>query len=209
MKIIGLTGSIATGKSTIAGWAYELGIATHSSDCAVHELLGPGGEAVKDVLAEFGNHFGTIAGGINRKSLGDEIFSSTQKRLKMESIVHPMVRQHRDAFIRKQRKAHAAAILLDVPLLFETGGEMMCDYVIVVHASVKTITKRALARPGMTRDKLALILASQMPSDEKKARADLTLDSDLSKVRTRSQLIDWLSVIGLSIVGDEYGKKVP
>ena len=205
MKIIGLTGSIATGKSTIAGWINELGIAIHDSDCAVHELLGPGGGAVKDVLSEFGSHFGTIAGGINRKSLGDEIFSSPQKRLKMESIVHPMVHQHRDAFIVEQRKANAAAILLDVPLLFETGGEKVCDYVIVVHASAKTITKRALARPGMTKDKLALILASQMPSDEKKARADLTLDSDLSRDQTRSLLIDWLSVIGLSIVGNEYG----
>ena len=205
MKIIGLTGSIATGKSTIAGWVDELGIATHDSDCAVHELLGPGGGAVRDVLAEFGSHFGTIAGGINRKSLGDEIFSSPQKRLTMERIVHPMVRQHRDAFIVEQRKAHAAAILLDVPLLFETGGEAMCDYVIVVYASSKTTVKRALARPGMTKDKLASILASQIPSDNKKARADLALDSDMPKDQTRNQLIDWLSAIGLSIVKDKLG----
>ena len=203
MKIIGLTGSIATGKSTVAGWVDEFGIATHDSDCAVHELLGPGGAAVKDVLAEFGSHYGTIASGINRKSLGDEIFSSPQKRLTMESIVHPMVRQHRETFIVEQRRAHAAAILLDVPLLFETGGEAMCDYVIVVLASARTSAKRALARPGMTEDKLASILASQMPSDEKKARADLILDSDLPKDQTRNQLIDWLSVIGLSIVRNE------
>ena len=116
-----------------------------------------------------------------------------------------MVRQHRDAFIAEQSKAHAAAVVLDVPLLFETGGETVCDYVIVVHASAKTTVKRALARPGMTKDKLALILASQTPSDDKKARADLVLDSDISKDQTRNQLIDWLSVIGLSIVGDELG----
>ena len=124
MKIIGLTGSIATGKSTIVRWINELGIATHDSDCAVHELLGPDGGAVKDVLAEFGSHFGTIADGINRRSLGDEVFSEPQKLLSLESIVHPMVRQHRDAFIAEQRKANADAILLDVPLLFETGGEV-------------------------------------------------------------------------------------
>ena len=204
MKIIGLTGSIATGKSTIVRWINELGIATHDSDCAVHELLGPDGGAVKDVLAEFGSHFGTIADGINRRSLGDEVFSEPQKLLSLESIVHPMVRQHRDAFIAEQRKANADAILLDVPLLFETGGEVLCDYVIVVYASAKTIAKRALARPGMTQDKLALILASQMPSDDKKARADLTLDSDLPRDQTRNQLIDWLSVIGLPIVEDKY-----
>ena len=195
MKIIGLTGSIAAGKSTIVGWIKELGIATHDSDCAVHELLGPDGQAVQGVLAEFGSHFGTIAGGINRKSLSDEVFS----------ILHPMVRQHRDVFIAEQRKANAAAIVLDVPLLFETGGEAMCDYVIVVHASSKTTIKRALARPGMTKDKLASILASQMPSDDKKARADLILDSDIPKDQTRNQLINWLSAIGLSIVKDELG----
>lgn len=203
MKIIGLTGSIAAGKSTIVGWIKELGIATHDSDCAVHELLGPDGQAVQGVLAEFGSHFGTIAGGINRKSLSDEVFSARRKRLTLESILHPMVRQHRDVFIAEQRKANAAAIVLDVPLLFETGGEAMCDYVIVVHASSKTTIKRALARPGMTKDKLASILASQMPSDDKKARADLILDSDIPKDQTRNQLINWLSVIGLSIVKDE------
>ena len=108
-------------------------------------------------------------------------------------------------FIVEQRNANAATIVLDVPLLFETGGEAMCDYVIVVHASAKTTVKRALARPGMTEDKLASILASQIPLDDKKARADLTLNSDLPKDQTRNQLIDWLSVNGLSIVRDETG----
>ena len=205
MKIIGPTGSIAAGKSTIVGWVNELGIATHDSDCAVHELLGPDGRAVPDVLKEFGSHFGTIAGGINRKLLGDEVFSTPQKRLRLESILHPMVRQHRDAFIAKQRKANAVAIVLDVPLLFETGGEAMCDYVIVVYASSKTTVKRALARPGMTKDKLASILASQIPSGDKKAWADLALDTDMPKDQTRNQLIDWLSAIGLFIVKDKLG----
>ena len=203
MKIIGLTGSIAAGKSTIVGWIKKLGIASHDSDCAAHELLGPNGRAVQNVLVEFGSHFGTIADGINRKSLGDEIFSAPQKRLKLESILHPMIRQHRDTFIAAQRKANAAAIVLDVPLLFETGGEAMCDYVIVVYASYETTAKRALARPGMTEQKLASILASQIPSDDKKARADLALDSDIPKDQTRNQLINWLSDIGLSIVTDE------
>ena len=202
MKIIGLTGSIASGKSTIVGWIDELGIPTHDSDRSVHELLGPGGGAVQDVLDEFGSHFGTIDGGINRRLLGDEVFAATQKRLTLESILHPMIRQHRDTFIAEQRKTDAAAIVLDVPLLFETGLEAICDYVIVVHASAKTTVKRALSRPGMTKEKLASILASQMSSEDKKARADLILDSDLPKDRTRDELTNWLSVIGLSIVGN-------
>tara|TARA_B100000575_G_C22920483_1_gene533994 strand:- start:174 stop:791 length:618 start_codon:yes stop_codon:yes gene_type:complete len=205
MKIIGLTGSIATGKSTIIGWIKELGIVTHDADCAVHELLGPHGRAVQDILAEFGPNFGTIANGINRQLLGNEVFSAPQKRLRLESILHPMVREHRDAFIAEQRKANVGAIVLDVPLLFETGGETMCDYVIVVHASNRTIAKRALARRGMTKDKLTSILASQMPSHQKIARADLILDSDKQKDQTRNQLIDWLSVIGLSIIKDDLG----
>jgi dephospho-CoA kinase len=202
MKIIGLTGSIASGKSTVVGWIDELGIPTLDSDRSVHELLGPGGGAVQDVLDEFGSHFGTIDGGINRILLGDEVFAATQKRLTLESILHPMIRQHRDTFIAEQRKTDAAAIVLDVPLLFETGLEAICDYVIVVHASAKTTVKRALSRPGMTKEKLASILASQMSSEDKKARADLILDSDLPKDRTRDELTNWLSVIGLSIVGN-------
>ncbi len=205
MKIIGLTGSIATGKSTIIGWINDLGIVTYDSDAVVHELLGPDGGAVRDVLAEFGSHFGTTADGINRKLLGDEVFAKPRKRLILESILHPMVRQHRDSFIAKQRKANVSSIVLEVPLLFETGGEAICDYVIVVHASARTIAKRALARSGMTRDKLASILASQMPPNDKKARADLVLDTDISKFQTRNQLIDWLSLIGLSNVEDELG----
>ena len=153
-------------------------------------------------MDEFGSHFGTIDGGINRILLGDEVFAATQKRLTLESILHPMIRQHRDTFIAEQRKTDAAAIVLDVPLLFETGLEAICDYVIVVHASAKTTVKRALSRPGMTKEKLASILASQMSSEDKKARADLILDSDLPKDRTRDELTNWLSVIGLSIVGN-------
>ena len=113
-----------------------------------------------------------------------------------------MISQHRDAY-RSAAEAKAAAIVLDVPLLFETGLEGSGDYVIVVHASAKTTVKRALARPGMTKDKLASILASQMPSDDKKARADLTLDSDLRKDQTRDELTNWLSSIGLSILRNE------
>ena len=197
MKIIGLTGSIASGKSTVIGWINELGIATYDSDSVVHEFLGPNGVAVADVLEKFGSHFGSILFGVDRVLLGDEVFSSTKKRKTLESILHPMLRQHRKAFIDKQAKSDAAAVVLDVPLLFETGCETICDYIIVVHANDKTIAKRALARPGMTRDKLASILDAQIPANDKKLLADLLLDSDIPKDETRMQLIDWLSKIGL------------
>lgn len=197
MKIIGLTGSIASGKSTVIGWINELGIATYDSDSVVHEFLGPRGIAVADVLETFGSHLGSILFGVDRILLGDEVFSSPKKRKTLESILHPMLRQHRDAFIDKQAQSDAAAVVLDIPLLFETGCETICDYIIVVHASDRTTAQRALARPGMTRDKLASILAVQIPASDKKLLADLSLDTDIPKDETRKQLIGWLSEIGL------------
>ncbi len=197
MKIIGLTGSIASGKSTIVGWINELGITTYDSDSVVHKFLGPDGVAVADVLEKFGSHLGSVLCGVDRILLGDEVFSSPKKRKTLESILHPMLRQHRDAFIDKQAKSGAAAVVLDVPLLFETGCETICDYIIVVHASDKTIGQRALARPGMTKHKLASILAAQIPASDKRLLADLSLDSDIPKDETRKQLIGWLSEIGL------------
>ena len=198
MQIIGLTGSIAAGKSTVANWINELGIATYDADLVVHELLGPGGGAVAKVLTVFGPQFGCLAMGINRDLLGNEVFAAPEKRNQLETILHPLVRQYRDAFIIGQRSQDALAVVLNVPLLFETNGDMICDYTVVVHASVETTTARALARPGMTRQKLSHILAAQMPTDEKIIRADLTLDSDLSKKETYSRLVSWFLKIGIS-----------
>ena len=197
MQIIGLTGSIATGKSTVAKWINELGIATYDADLVVHELLGPGGGAVAKVLTLLGSHFGCLAMGINRDLLGNEVFASPEKRKQLESLLHPMVRERRDAFIMWQRGQAALAVVLNVPLLFETKADMICDFTIVVHASTETTISRALARPGMTREKLSHILAAQMPTDDKIMRADLTLDSDLSKKETYSHLVNWFVKIGI------------
>ncbi len=203
MKIIGLTGSIAAGKSTVAKWINELGIAVHDADLVVHELLEPGGGAVAEVLAAFGTHFGSLASGINRKLLGNEVFALPHKRGKLESILHPMVREHRDAFIKLQRRTAASAVVLDVPLLFETNSDIICDYVIVVYASAETTAARALSRPGMTQQKLKYILASQIPAYDKIMRADLALDSDASKEEMLRHLIGWLSKVGLSMLVTE------
>ncbi|MDC1381971.1 dephospho-CoA kinase [Candidatus Puniceispirillum sp.] len=200
MQIIGLTGSIAAGKSTVAKWINELGIATHDADLVVHELLGPGGKAVAKVLKVFGAHFGCLDMGINRDLLGNEVFAAPEKRNQLESILHPLVCEHRDAFLMWQLGQGALVVVLNVPLLFETSGDLICDYTIVVHASVETTAARALIRPGMTREKLSDILAAQIPTDEKIIRADLALDSDLSKEETFDDLVKWLSKIGISIL---------
>ena len=205
MKIIGLTGSIAAGKSTVSGWIHDLGIAIHDSDAAVHELLSPHGAAVDTILAEFeidlaGHDIGNLEKGINRQALGDYVFARPQARQRLESILHPLVRQHRDKFLDKHRAIAAPAVVLDAPLLFETGGDAVCDYIIVVYASAATTAKRALTRAGMTPAKLAAILASQMPVDVKKKRADLCLDSDLQPDETRQDLIKWVAAIHLPMI---------
>ena len=211
MKIIGLTGSIAAGKSTVAGWIRDLGIAIHDADAAVHELLSSHGAAVEAILVEFepylaGCDIGNLETGINRQELGNYIFARPQARQQLESILHPLVRQRRDAFLDKHRSIAAPAVVLDVPLLLETGGDAICDYIIVVHASAETTAKRALARNGMTPAKLAEILASQMPVDAKKKRADLCLDSDLQPDSTRQDLIKWLAAIHVPILGRDQAK---
>ena len=113
------------------------------------------------------------------------------------------MRQLRDAFLDKQRSIAAPAVVLDVPLLFETGGDAVCDHIIVVHASAATTAKRALARTGMTPAKLAAILASQMPADAKKKWADLCLDTDLQPKATRQDLIKWLAAMHVPVIDNE------
>ena len=192
MIIIGLTGSVASGKSTVAGWIAERGIAVHDADSAVHSLLAADGAAVPDIIARFGTSVLADDGGIDRKKLGNHVFEHPQDRKILESILHPMVRQHRDQFLVDHRRLGSKIVVLDVPLLFETGGDALCEYVIVVHAGEDTIRRRALARPGMTENKLAGILKTQMPASEKCQRADFVLDTDLLPDVTQQHLYSWL-----------------
>ena len=192
MIVIGLTGSVASGKSTVAGWMSEKGIAVHDADLAVHSLLAANGQAVPDIKAKFGPDMVAPDGSIDRKKLGSHVFATPADRKILESILHPLVRQHRDQFVQDQRALGRQIVVLDVPLLFETGGDALCDYVIVVYAAGDTIRQRALSRPGMTEEKLAGILANQMPASEKCQRADFVLDTDLDPDSTRQHLFGWL-----------------
>ncbi len=195
MKIIGLTGSIATGKSTIANWINQLGIPIHDADAVVHRLLSAGGEAVQPILDFFGPKAGSVENGINRKVIGDLVFAAPERRQHLEAILHPMVRRERNKFIADHYNTKTPMVALDVPLLFETGVDADCDYVIVVHARLETVISRALLRPGMTMEKLTGILASQMPMDEKMRRADLCLDTDLAPAATKQCLEAWLEAL--------------
>ena len=192
MIVIGLTGNIASGKSTVAGWMSEKGIAVHDADLVVHSLLEANGQAVPDIKAKFGPDMVAPDGSIDRKKLGSHVFATPADRKTLESILHPLVMQHRDQFLQDQRALGRQIVVLDVPLLFETGGDTLCDYVIVVYAAEDTIRQRALSRPGMTEEKLAGILATQMPANEKCQRADFVLNTDLDPDSTRQHLFAWL-----------------
>jgi dephospho-CoA kinase len=198
MIIIGLTGSVASGKSTVTSWIAERGIAVYDADHAVHSLLAAGGQAVPDIIARFGKSILVDDGGIDRKKLGNHVFEHPQDRKILESILHPMVRHHRDRFLADHRRFGSKIVVLDVPLLFETGGDALCDFVVVVHAGEDTIWRRGLARLGMTEKKLAGILKTQMPAIEKCQRADFVLDTDLSPEVTRQHLFSWLDDLPLN-----------
>ena len=195
MIVIGLTGSVASGKSTVAGWMSAKGIAVHDSDATVHGMLSGCAQAIAEIISAFGPDIGTSDGGIDRKKLGAHVFANPVDRKKLESILHPLVRRHRDRFLRDQSHLGSQIVVLDVPLLYETGSDRLCDYVIVVYAGEETIRHRALCRPGMTAEKLSGILARQMPANEKCQRADFVLDTEMNPNKTRQHLFTWLNKI--------------
>lgn len=200
MIIIGLTGMIASGKTTVSEMFASHAIPVHNADQAVHGLLGKDGAAVDKILAAFGPDFATDIGdheiGIDRGKLGALVFADRDARTTLESILHPMVSDDRDRFLEHHRHNATPFVVLDIPLLFETGADNMCDYVIVTNAAADVIEQRALSRAGMSADKLAGILQNQMPAAEKISRADMVLDTDIPIADTRAQLETWLTRIG-------------
>jgi len=179
MVIIGLAGSIAMGKSTAAAGFRRLGIAVHDADRAVHGLFAKGGAAVPRVAAAFP---GTVkAGVVDRSTLGAVVFKDKAALRLLEGIVHPLVRQAQESFLRRQAARRAPLVVLDIPLLLEHGGERRCDAVVVVSAPAFLQAQRVLGRPGMSPARLAAILAEQMPDREKRRRADFVVLTGLGK----------------------------
>ncbi|MGB2016521.1 MAG: dephospho-CoA kinase [Candidatus Puniceispirillum sp.] len=201
MIIIRLTGMIASGKTTVSDMFTARSIPVHNADQVVHRLLGAAGAAVAKILDVFGADVGNHETGIDRGKLGALVFADDDAREKLEAILHPMVSDDRDKFLQTHRQAGTPCVVLDIPLLFETGGDEICDYVIVTNAPADVIRQRALSRAGMTAEKLAGILQNQMPAADKIARADIVLDTDLPIANTKSQLDAWLESLGLESLG--------
>lgn len=190
--VLGLTGSIGMGKSTVATMFRDLGVPVFDADATVHALQGPGGALLPAIEAAFAGTTGPA--GVDRPALRAAIFGDAAQRRRLESIVHPAVAEARQAFLRD----HAATplVVLDVPLLFETGGEGSCDAVAVVSADESVQRDRVLARPGMTQATFDAIRASQMPDAEKRARATHVIDTGTTLAATQAQVAALVACMG-------------
>ncbi|WP_242152055.1 dephospho-CoA kinase [Sphingomonas sp. BAUL-RG-20F-R05-02] len=171
MIALGLTGSIGMGKSTVAAMFADAGVPVFDADAVVHRLQGAGGRLVAAIEAAFPGT--TAADGVDRAKLGRAVLGDAAALRRLEAIVHPAVAEERAAFLAANRDA--AIVLLDVPLLLETGGTRYVDKVAVVDAPPEVQRARVLARPAMTAEKFAAILARQMPNADKIARADFVI----------------------------------
>ena len=187
MIILGLTGSIGMGKSTAAAALRQMGIPVHDADRSVHRLMAHGGAAVGAIEAEF--PAAIKAGTVDRAVLGKRVFGDDAALQKLESILHPMVREQEKIFLRTCRALRRRIAVLDIPLLFETGGEKRCDAVIVVSAPQFLQDQRVLKRKGMTPQRLAEVKAKQMPDAEKRRRADFVVETGLGKRASRAALL--------------------
>jgi dephospho-CoA kinase len=178
---LGLTGSIGMGKSTVAAMFRDLGVPVFDADAAVHELQGPGGALLPAIEVAFPGTIGAL--GVDRQKLGPAVFGDPAALTRLEAIVHPAVAAMRHAFLRNH--ADRPLIVFDIPLLFEKGTGSQVDAVVVVSAAAEAQRERVLARPGMTEEKFAQILALQVPDAEKVARADYVIDTSSTLAETR------------------------
>jgi len=191
---IALTGSIGMGKSEVARMFERAGVPVFDADSEVRRLQGPGGELVKAIEQRFRGTTGPE--GVDRDALSARVLGDPGELQALEAIVHPAVQRERAEFIEKNR--NKAALLFEIPLLFETGGESAFDKVIVVSAPPDVQRRRVLKRAGMTEKKLAAILARQMPDSEKRARADFVVETGGELSTTEAQVREILSCLGLS-----------
>ena len=186
MIIIGLTGSIGMGKSTVASLLSDMGYPVYNADKAVHALLRRGGKAVKPVAKLFPS--AVKRGEVNRKILGPMVFNHPIKLKKLERILHPLIRHAEKEFLQKARKKKESAAILEIPLLFETNGHKRCDFTICVTAPKTVQMARVMQRPGMTKDKLKAIQARQMPDKRKRKLANYVINTGGSRSQTKQRL---------------------
>jgi dephospho-CoA kinase len=184
MIVLGLTGSIGMGKSTVAGFFAEAGVPVYEADAVVHRLYAGG--AAPAIAAAFP---GTVVNGVvDREQLAKHVLDDPVALKRLEAIVHPLVRREEERFLAEAEASGAKVAVLDIPLLFETGGQARCDAVVVVSAPAEIQRARVMARPGADAARFAALLAKQMPDAEKRARADFVVDTARDFDSTRAQI---------------------
>lgn len=193
MLVLGLTGSIGMGKSTTGAMFQAEGVPVYDSDAAVHALYATGGAAVAPVEAAFPGV--VVDGAIDRARLSARVVGDPEALAKLEAIVHPLVGAHRIGFFEKAQAEGHEIVVLDIPLLFETGGEKKVDKVVVVSAPADVQRARVLARPEMTPEKFEAILARQTPDADKRARADFVIETGEGLEHARDQVRDVLTLL--------------
>jgi len=184
MFILGLTGSVGMGKSTTAGFFADAGVPVHDADAVVHRLYE--GAAVPAIEAAFPGT--TDAGKVDRNKLAARVLGDDAALKRLEAIIHPLVQEAEALTLSDAQTRGEKVVVLDIPLLFETGGDRRVDAVVVVSAPADVQRARVLRRPGMTEEKFAAILAKQMPDAEKRRRADFVVDTSRSLDEARAQV---------------------
>jgi dephospho-CoA kinase len=182
--VLGLTGSIGMGKSTVAAMFERLGVPVFHADREVRRMQGPGGALLPEIEAAFPGTTG--AQGVDRPALGARVFGDPAALARLEGIVHPAVRAAREAFLLEH--AGVPLVVFDIPLLFEKGGSEEVDKVLVVSAPPEVQRARVLAREGMTPERFAEILALQLPDEEKRTQADFVIDTGQSLADTECEV---------------------
>ncbi len=193
MIVVGLTGSIGMGKSTTAAMFAEAGAPVYDADAEVRRLYAAGGPAAAPIEAAFPGV--TRDGAVDRARLGDRVLGDPAALARLNAIVHPLMGEARAAFFAEAKAAGADIVVLDIPLLFETGGERNVDAVVVVTAPAAMQRERVLARPGMSEAKLDAILAAQMADEEKRARAHYVVDTGAGMEAARTQVLGILAAL--------------
>lgn len=186
MLLVGLTGSIGMGKSETAKMFASEGVPVYDADAAVHALYAAGGGAVEPIGEAFP---GVIKdGAIDREELGKRVLGAPDELKRLEKIIHPLVGISQLEFLQNAEKSGVPMVVLDIPLLFETGGETRVDVSVVVSAPADMQRARVLARPGMTIEKFESIFAKQVPDAQKRQRADFIVDSSKGLERAREDV---------------------
>ncbi len=190
--ILGLTGSIGMGKSTAADSFRRLGVPVHDADKTVHELLAKDGEAaprIKDLFPE-----AVKKGTLDRELIARKVFGDAEALARIEEILHPIVRRREQAFLGRAARQGRSLVVLDIPLLFETGGEVRCDAVVTVSAPKFIQQQRVLKRPGMTQERFDTILGRQIPDAEKRRRADFVVLTGLGRDFSLRQILNLVRI---------------